>query len=59
MSCLDPLPSGSCQKRRALFADGPSMVPVKKKKVKATSFIKKRLLEITLLSEKSHEAKMK
>ena len=31
VSCLDLLPSGSCQKRKALFADGPPMVPVKKK----------------------------
>ena len=31
MSCLDLLPSGSSQKRRALFSDGPPMVPVKKK----------------------------
>ena len=42
MSCLDLLPSGSCQKRRALFADGPPVVPVKKKKSNRPHLLKKK-----------------
>ena len=47
-----PLPSGSCYKRRTSFADGPSMVAVKRSK-QPHSFKKKRLVEI------SHEKRMK
>ena len=57
VSCLNLLPSGSCQKRKALFADGPPMVPVKKNQTDLIYL--KRLLEITLPLEKSHDAKMK